>query len=397
MVRLAERAVLIVSTIAGFVLIVNGGVCPPVSVEDNNDTVMITRSQYCFVNNCSIRIKHSNMILSIFNNTGDWIMATNTTNLLIAPNNGTECTSSDRDTVGFIFLAIAGFIIILSSSINTFVHIIVKELHTVTGAIIIALCSSINALFVFQLITAIFQYFYPVHNNRETCGAFKYGTILFLFMYEMIKVTYLMHFGYLMYRSYRVVLKALKNRSLLYLYTVIILVGTFLSTTLLIVVDLTGDKSALSTTPDGYCDDFFNNASTSRIILLALIGIMTLLQVIIFVISITFYVLVTKNCCGKGLGDARVSIILMSTIGLNVILTIVLLLAGVEGEATIIAASVATCVEQVTLLIVFMTYKKVRRKLCRAFVKTRSYSITHSEREVETQRSRSTFISTVTS
>jgi len=113
---------------------------------------------------------------------------------------------------------------------------------------------------------------------------------------------------------------------------------------------------------------------------------MTMLQVIIFIVAMTFYLLVTKSFCGKGLSDARVSIILISIIGLNTICTIVLLLAGVKGEATAIAVSIATCVEQVTLLIMLMSYKKTRRTVCRIFCKT-GYVIahTHTEREVGIQ------------
>jgi len=113
-----------------------------------------------------------------------------------------------------------------------------------------------------------------------------------------------------------------------------------------------------------------------------------MLQVIIFIVAMTFYLLVTKSFCGKGLSDARVSIILISIIGLNAICTIVLLLAGVEGEATVIAASIATCVEQVTLLIMLMSYTKTRGALCRIFSKT-GYVIvhTHTEREVGIQQS----------
>ena len=35
---------------------------------------------------------------------------------------------------------------------------------------------------------------------------------------------------------------------------------------------------------------------------------------------------------------------------------ILLLLAGIEGESNVIATSVATCAEQVTLLVMFATY-----------------------------------------
>ena len=40
-----------------------------------------------------------------------------------------------------------------------------------------------------------------------------------------------------------------------------------------------------------------------------------------------------------------------------------LLLAGVEGESTVIATSVATSVEQVTLLLIFVTYQQARKTL----------------------------------
>ena len=57
--------------------------------------------------------------------------------------------------------------------------------------------------------------------------------------------------------------------------------------------------------------------------------------------------------------DARVSITLISTISL----LISLLLVGVKSESTVITASVATSVEQVILLFIFVTHKKARKKL----------------------------------
>jgi len=70
----------------------------------------------------------------------------------------------------------------------------------------------------------------------------------------------------------------------------------------------------------------------------------------------TFYFLL-KRFCGKGPSDAHVSITLISTIGLSTILLISLLLTGVKSENTVITASVATSVEQVILLFIFVMHK----------------------------------------
>ncbi|XP_065883211.1 uncharacterized protein [Dysidea avara] len=363
MTQLSGGVLLIVLATGGLVLGVIGNCSPSLlTVQyDDIDSVEITKSQYCFVNECTIRINDSNVLLNIINNTGDWIMATNTTNLFIAPNTGTKCMPHLEHT--FSFLVIVGSIIISSSSINIVIHIIIKELHTVAGAMIVVTCASINISCVFQLITAVFQYLHPVHDHVWICAVSKYGVILFLFLYEIAKVTYLTHFGCLMYRSYKMVTRGINNRTLLRTYFITTVAAALFCTALIIVIDLAGDKSSLTVTSDGYCAGFFNHFAATRIVLLFLIGTTTLLQVIIFLIAITFYLMVKKQCCGKGPSDARVSITLMSTIGLNTILLISLLLAGVEGESTVIATSVATSVEQVTLLLIFVTYQYTRKRL----------------------------------
>jgi len=103
--------------------------------------------------------------------------------------------------------------------------------------------------------------------------------------------------------------------------------------------------------------------TATRILLSLIIGFATLIQVIIFVVAMTLYFLITKRYCGKGPSDVRVSITLMSTIGLSTILLISLLLAGVKSENTVITASVATSVEQVISLLTLVTYKQTRERL----------------------------------
>ena len=94
-------------------------------------------------------------------------------------------------------------------------------------------------------------------------------------------------------------------------------------TVLIIVVDLTEDKSALTVTPDRSCNGFFNHFAATRILLLFLIGLAILFQMIIFF---------SKQCCGTGPSDARVSITLTLTKGLNTMLMNFRLLANVLGE-----------------------------------------------------------------
>jgi len=371
MLQLNRRIILFVAIFASFVVTLYGE-CPHMSIEYNNDTLEILSPQYCFVNECTIKINESNMF--ILNTTGDLITVANMTNMFTAPANGTNCISNNHKTGGFVFLAITGLIIIISSSINILVHIFIKE-YNVMSVIVICLCTSVDIAFIFQLISIVFQYLITVHNY--ICGTLKYGMVLFFFMHKILEVTYLSHFGYLMYRSYRVILKKLNNRMLLCIYVIATGVATLLSVAILIVVDLTGDRSALATSSNGYCDDFNYHFATSRITFLSLFSTMTLVQVIVFIIAITLYLLVTKSCCGKSLNDARVSVILISTTGLNALLFITLQLAGVKSENSMIAANTATCVEQITLLIIFSTYKKSRERLQKIFCKYKNtYSFT---------------------
>ena len=105
------------------------------------------------------------MLLNIISNytAEDWIIVTNATNMLTVKANGTECISDSQEIDSFIFLSISDFSIIIASSINVLVHILIKELHNVMGALVIALCISANIAYVFQSITAVFQYLYLVH------------------------------------------------------------------------------------------------------------------------------------------------------------------------------------------------------------------------------------------
>ena len=83
------------------------------------------------------------------------------------------------------------------------------------------------------------------------------------------------------------------------------------------------------------------------------------------------YCLTTKRFCTYG-GDITgyvhpshfcVSITLMSAIALGGILLAALFFAGVAGKSLVIPVSIAVSVEQVVMLMVFLTSTKIRTKL----------------------------------
>ena len=77
-----------------------------------------------------------------------------------------------------------------------------------------------------------------------------------------------------------------------------------------------------------------------------------------------------------GPNNFRVSITLILAVGLEGILLGILLLAGVAGGSSVIASTIAACVEQVILLIVFLTSMKIQAKLRKFF----------ERKEIETER-----------
>ena len=62
-----------------------------------------------------------------------------------------------------------------------------------------------------------------------------------------------------------------------------------------------------------------------------------------------------------GPNDVRISITLTSATALGALILVVLLLVGVDEDGSVMAASIGVCIEQVILLIVFLTSTKTRK------------------------------------
>ena len=193
-----------------------------------NDSMMIPLESCCFVNECTIRIEESNVLLNVINNTGDWIIATNTTNLfMIFVNDSISTCSSNSDHVTNLYqldteLYVIRMIISSSGTIagvaNIVMHLMFRELRTVSGILVIFQCASISyVLMISTLRTPLF--YHQISTPGELCAMFfDYLCVVCINIYVVTRTTILAHFSYLMYRSYRLLGK-MRTKDLYYLNT----------------------------------------------------------------------------------------------------------------------------------------------------------------------------------
>ena len=345
------------------------------SISILNDT------EYCYEDECTIRIMESNVLLNIINRTSDWIVATNDTNLFSVPNNSLnhcspEDSLDDPNVNHFIIFTMISLLIITSGSLNIIMHLAVKELRSTPGFIIIGICGTIIIMYIAIIITAVFQYLHRVNGNTAICAVFKYMIIYFITIYIMLKTTYLFHFTYLMYQTYKSRPYPEMNKKLLYIYVTVTATASTTCTALIIVADQLRYKNGYGTY-NGYCTSYFfndngasDNSHIDYIIVIALFAILTAVGMVFLITGLALYYLTTKRFCTcsqiSGPNDIRVSITLISTTALGAF-TLVILLAGFQGDGSVMAGSIGTCIEQVILLIVFLTSTKTQEKLKNMF------------------------------
>ena len=360
------------------------GECGNETEEWSNDDIedlpisVSTHTRYCFVNECTIRIKESNVLLSIINKTADWIIATNTANLFTVPvtsNNSITCCSledspqNNSNANHLSFFVVITFIIICSSALNVALHLAVKELRSTSGFIIIGICGTIIIMYIAIIIIAVSQYLHRVNDNATICAVFKYIATYFLLMYTMLKAI-LIYFICFSDVPNLYISSLPRNRRLLNTYSLINIIATIICSVLITTFDLVKVKSGTAT-QDGYCTGHFVSApgSSDYHILVPILATTTGIGIIYFIIGLTLYYLTTKRCCAcsdvSEPNDIRISISLISSTSLGTLVLIILLFAGVGGDGSVMVSSISICVEQIILLIVFLTSRKTRDKLQR--------------------------------
>ena len=245
---------------------VNGDCVGETAVWSENDlknsSISLDESGYCFINECTIRIKESNVLLNIINKTADWLAATNSTNLFTVPvtNNNfiNHCSlEDDNETTIFVLFAVVTFIII-SSSLNIVLHFAVRELRSTPGYLLIGICGTTIIIYLAIIITAVFQYLHRVNENTAICGVFKYIILCFITPYAIFKATYLFHFAYLMYQTYISRPSQEENKKLLYIYGVVNVIVSTICSVLMITLDQIQFRDVLDTY-NGYCTSHFSS------------------------------------------------------------------------------------------------------------------------------------------
>ena len=341
-----------------------------------NNSAMIPLESYCFVNESTIRIEESTVLLNVINSTGEWVIATDTTNLFIIFVNDSinDCPSNtdhetdlyQLDTELYVIRMIVSPSGIIAGVANIVMHLIFKELRTVPGILIIFQCVSMITILIINTLRSPF-YYHHVNIPAEVCAIiFNYFSVVCTVIYIITRATILAHFSYNMYRSYRLLEKNENKRSLLHKYIIFIAVASAINSIIIITVDVTVDNSFEM--EDGQCDYFFHASDRegmrltkySNAIYFVIVVIWFLIQIALGTVGLILYFLATKQCCATSPSrDFRVFIILMAIVDLNTITFIVLLVVNVSTliGSLIILAIVVT--EQVALFILFASSSKV--------------------------------------
>ena len=329
----------------------------------------------------------SNVLLNIINITEDWIVLTNVTDFFLVPvtnNNSVNYCSLEDDFIAnyFITFAIISFAAIILSLLNIALHLAIKELRSIPGFIIVGICGTTIILYITIIITAVFQYLHRVNGNTAICAVLKYIITYFITIYIMLKNTYLFHFSYLMYRTYKSYPRQEKNKKLLHIYGVVIVTASTVFSVPIILCSQLIYRKAFDTY-NGYCTSyFFNKNGTSDylfqyIVVIPLFAMLTAVGMVFSVIGLTLYYLTTKCVCIfsriTAPNDIRVSITLISTTALGGFTLVILLLAGFQGDGSVMVGSIGICLEQVILLIVFLTSTKTQEKLKNMFSRKGNY------------------------
>ena len=329
-------------------------------VSNNSVGVLLSSSQYCFVNEFTIRINHSDVI--IINNTEDWIFASNNIDLFVAPANGTNCTSSSSvdpysDTVRIISSIVLSIAILVAAA-NVTLHLFIKELQTVSGVLIVSLCSAIipsHTLLIIQI----------NQGNSNVCAVTFYMVIVFYVVYDSSKLSTLIHFAYLMYQSYKTSENSENKMSVLCKYAILIVSLLIVCSGSVILVDTLGSRIGYKTT-HGQCIVGFDssNQGTATMILIAVLFTMfNGVEIALMIAGLLLYYLTTRQCCTIPTRDVKISIALTCTIGINTGLAVILSVLEVAGGISFAVSATGTLVEQILLFLLFFTSNKVLSKL----------------------------------
>ena len=343
------------------ILLMLHDVCALSSTAMNTEKELPNHSDYCVVNDSTIRKMTGGGLMTILNFTLDWLVVTDGVDLFMLPTNGSECDDVYKPNIAIyaVQTSLYGINFILATG-TICLHFYFKELQTVFGVLVTSFCFILNVDHIITMVHNRYQYMHKVNDDGGICATLIYMRGVMTFLYHTAKFTILFHFTYLMYRSYRAKSDGSKlNKKLICKYSIFIVSLTTVYTLIAVPYDLAAPRGAF-VTEDGYCAINFLDDGLSAIIFIVEICLISLVELITFGIGITLYFLISKRCCELKSSDIRVCFILVSTAGLNRILFIVCYSMSDLRDVSYVASSVATFVEQSVLWITFLTSKKVK-------------------------------------
>ena len=335
----------------------------------NNDTeemiIWLNSSQYCIVDDSTIRVNltDTTTLLSIIDSSEDVIMAKvvgNDSVIFTAALNGSRCIDDNEDdqlsTTSYIIQMILSCITILVAITNIILHLLVKDLRTVSGILVMIICISV-IIFTFISLGNLTHIY--VNTITVACAILINCLYGVLFVYQATKLSILYHFAYLMYQSYKLKDKKEKNiRKSVLKYIIFIIGSSFVCFLLPLVIDI-GVNGRIYGGQERYCTANYDFTFLYVTVANGELLVFTILQCVTFAVGLTLYFLVSKKCCAMKSINFRITMVLVATIGINIILLMTLFIAEVSHGILIPVVSGGTLIEQLVLLALFLSSKKV--------------------------------------
>ena len=344
-----------------------------VRMTTDDEIVHLNKSQYCFVDMNTIKVDSNKTIGNIINVTEEAITAVSDDNtIIIAPANGIWCGVENKHEDGYftIKLYIVQVIILVCIAIaatsNTILHLLYKDLRTVVGVLVMILCTSVTLAAVILIAKTTYKIVHGANENIVLCVVFLYALMLLLFIYQATKLTILYHFVSLMYQNYKMRLAQADDDAKRYLvrYVPFILVSSILCFSSVAMTDYVINRE-MFTTKERYC--IFHTAQFSGIydkIFHGEMAVFTFLEITLSIFGFLFYFLVSKTCFQKKSTNIKVTIALLTIVGINIIINVILGILECSMNIILPAVTSGTLLEQIILLGLFSSSSKVHTNCC---------------------------------
>ena len=362
--------------------------------DDNVEIISLNESQYCFVNLTTIRVSDNftSELQNIVNKTEHVIISTtiNSTVIFIAQSNGSRCGREGFISKGLFTILIVIYVItILVATGNITLHLVFKELRTIAGVLVMALCGIVIVVTIVAITSLTYSFIKDGCENLTTCVVLASVLFYLTLVYQASKLDIQFHFAYLMYKSYKLQSQSTIDKKHLMIKFVIF---AFTSSTLCflsaVLIDLAVTGRFYSNR-DSLC--FFrgfdlDDVSVFRAVSIVEFALFVIVEFVVFFIGATLYFLINKPCCKMISTNFRITIALTSTIGVAIILLTVLNGIEVSVDVSLPAVSGGTLTEQLFLFLLFVSSSKVRNGVKKMLVyKERSTSTILSRKSTKEQ------------